>query len=94
MKRLSLLAILALAGFVDKASAEDRPYVVQFAFELDGMCRSGGEDTVADLDAVCALRDKQFTLANKAGWCYGKKGQSGYQMEWHKCGPRSLRDGQ
>jgi len=94
MKQFALLAILSLASFIDTASADDRPYVVQFAFELDGMCRGGGEDTVADLDAVCSLRDKQFALANKAGWCYGKRGQSGSQMEWHRCGPRSLRAGQ
>ncbi len=89
MKRLALVAILSFAGFVNLAFAEDWPFVVKHAFELDGMCRGGG---VEDLDAVCALRDKQFLAANKAGWCYGKKGQSGNQMEWHKCGPGSLKD--
>jgi hypothetical protein len=64
--------------------------LVSIERELNGMCRgwSGDSDHTGQ---VCALRDKFTATIRKNGYCYGKKGQAGYQMSWHRCTPTSNR---
>lgn len=53
-------------------------------------CRGGfGNDPRTD--AACAARETYTEKLHAIGWCYGKRGESGYQMNWHRCGPTSLR---
>jgi len=53
----------------------------------DEKCRGGYGDTAP----ACAARVTYAAKLSAIGWCYGKQGEFGYQMTWHKCGPHSLR---
>ncbi len=52
-----------------------------------------------DLAALTALpavwrgaeRDRIVAGLQQAGYCYGRRGQVGAQMSWHRCGLDSLR---
>lgn len=44
-----------------------------------------------DADAACYRRTDIGQDLNKAGWCYGKRGQGRADFEWHRCTARSLR---
>ena len=58
--------------------------------DLDGLCRGwSGDDP--HTDEVCAIRNKLDKLLLKMGYCYGKKGQPGYEMRWHRCTKESNR---
>lgn len=52
--------------------------------ELNSMCRGwSGDDP--HTGKVCDVRDSMHKLLGTMGYCYGKQGQAGYQMQWHKC---------
>lgn len=40
---------------------------------------------------ACAVREKVSKLLKRSGYCFGKKGQYGGEMWWHKCTANSLR---
>jgi hypothetical protein len=56
--------------------------------EANGYCRGGSGDETMQW---CAVRDGLTDVLIVRGWCYGKSGEAGYQMRWHKCGPDSNR---
>ncbi len=39
----------------------------------------------------CSMRDIYSAALSNRDMCYGKEGQAGYEMKWHKCGSDSLR---
>jgi hypothetical protein len=49
-----------------------------------------GEKKIAPAVPKGRHRENIDNLLNKIGYCYGKKGEYGYQMHGHKCGPNSL----
>lgn len=52
-------------------------------------CRGGsGDETATQL--ACQLRDTAMDRLKARGICYGEKGQSGYQMDYHRCHYNSL----
>jgi hypothetical protein len=53
-------------------------------------CRGGSGDESSTWEA-CGARDVTARRLNELGYCYGKKGQSGAQMQWHRCGPDSIK---
>lgn len=57
--------------------------------EQNGLCRGFHGDDPRTQPA-CDERQRLGRALDAQGWCYGKKEQMGYQMEWHKCGPDSL----
>jgi hypothetical protein len=57
---------------------------------LNTMCRDWTGDE-KHTDEVCAVRDRMGEALNKMGYCYGKEGQVGAEMEWHKCTQHSRR---
>jgi hypothetical protein len=57
---------------------------------LNGDCRGGLGDNPDTLKA-CELRDNFEQQLVAKNLCYGKVGQAGYQMKWHKCGSSSVR---
>ena len=59
--------------------------------DLDVMCRGGSSEEFTTVEA-CKQRDKLVKALHGAAYCYGKKGQSSANMQWHKCGANSLRD--
>jgi hypothetical protein len=58
--------------------------------ELNDKCRGGSGDNPATFKA-CEERDNLIPIIKSKGWCYGKKGQAGYQMEWHQCTSQSIK---
>jgi hypothetical protein len=50
----------------------------------DLQCRGGPGNDPATMKH-CEMRDLLVIALKAAGYCYGKSGQVGYQMEWYKC---------
>jgi hypothetical protein len=51
---------------------------------LDGICRgSAGDDDM--IGYSCQGRQAVISALDKLGWCYGKNGQTGADMRWHRC---------
>lgn len=59
--------------------------------DQNGKCRGGSGESQETWQACDAREHTQKSLV-AAGWCYGRQGEYGYQMEWHRCEARSLRD--
>lgn len=56
----------------------------------NSFCRGGGLPG-DEITKACGIRDEYGSLLLKLGWCFGKKGQAGYQMQWHVCESKSSR---
>ncbi|KQS78826.1 hypothetical protein ASG25_09325 [Rhizobium sp. Leaf384] len=52
--------------------------------EENGQCRGGGGDSPETL-AACDRRAVTDAKLQRVGWCYGREGEAGYQMDWHAC---------
>ena len=89
---LSLLAAAAL-GCTVPAYGRDDPMKAMISAEhdLDVMCRGGYPEEFTTVEA-CKQRDKLVKALHDKSYCYGKKGQAGAAMQWHKCGRNSLRE--
>lgn len=60
-------------------------------WEQNGLCRGlPGDDPRSQ--AACAQREKLQVELQRIGWCFGKPGEIGAQMQWHRCGPDSSRN--
>lgn len=82
--------ILSETGSVLKGQKPDIQRVIGHWQDLNSKCRGGSGNEQATLDA-CADREKVGETLTAADWCYGREGEYGYQMEWHRCGPTSLK---
>lgn len=51
----------------------------------NGDCRGGPGDSDETLKA-CDRREAIGAKLEAVGWCYGREGEYGYQMDWHICG--------
>jgi len=60
--------------------------------DANSLCRGGSGDDTETLKA-CDRREAVGRLLDNVGWCYGRHGEYGYQMEWHACGRDSNRPG-
>lgn len=78
--------LIAFVSSLTDAAKAQTPTAELLAIEgkLNSMCR-GWSGNDPHTDEVCALRDDLHKLLGTMGYCYGKKGQAGYQMQWHKC---------
>lgn len=57
----------------------------------NSLCRGlPGDDPRSQ--AACARREQLQAGLQRTGWCYGKQGQIGAEMQWHRCGRDSLRN--
>jgi hypothetical protein len=52
--------------------------------EQNTACRGGSGDSGETL-AACDRREAVGTKLQAVGWCYGREGEYGFQMEWHAC---------
>jgi len=52
----------------------------------NGKCRGGSGDSPATQYACDERTEYEDRLA-ALGMCYGRPGEFGYQMQWHRCGP-------
>lgn len=48
----------------------------------DDECRGGGSEQT---EAWCERREQISKILDERGWCYGRAGEFGYEMGWHKC---------
>lgn len=85
-----VLAALAL-GLALPASGQDAETIrlLQDVEVLDSNCRGGPGDST-DTWMACGARDYASWLLSQRGYCYGKDGQIGADMEWHVCEAGSL----
>ncbi|MGH6762408.1 MAG: hypothetical protein ACRECW_12570 [Phyllobacterium sp.] len=102
MFRLSkwLFAVIVLVVPIDAAlsgpgkhfpdASETVPELITLWNESNSTCRgaNGGDVKVA---AACLSRSVYGVALNERNWCFGKKDESGAQMEWHACENDSLR---
>ena len=56
----------------------------------NSLCGGGSGNSNSTWEA-CGRRDALEQVLGEIGWCYGREGEAGYQMEWHRCGPGSRR---
>lgn len=50
-------------------------------------CRGGSDP--AKVERVCREREQLSARLEARGYCYGKRGEFGYQATWHRCTPSS-----
>ena len=51
----------------------------------NGTCRGNSGDD-PDTMKACDRREVVGAALQSVGWCYGREGEYGYQMDWHRCG--------
>lgn len=95
MNPKSFVVALALAGglpTVASAAAQSFPEpantMIKVWMDLNGRCR-GGSGKIAEV--ACQGREQLTPRIVKYGYCYGKRGQIGADMAWHRCEATSLR---
>ncbi|TZG35007.1 hypothetical protein AGR1_16360 [Agrobacterium sp. B1(2019)] len=52
--------------------------------ELNSSCRGGSGD-LPETHLACERRESVGDKLQAVGWCYGREGEYGYQMQWHAC---------
>jgi hypothetical protein len=82
--------IWPLVGEASSQSRNDPKTMLRLWYEANGQCRgSSGDDPKTHL--ACEERAAYGKRLDQLGWCYGKKGEAGYQRTWHRCGRNSER---
>jgi hypothetical protein len=90
MKKILMtgFAVLALTVAASAHACPSSLFTKWYA--LNEACRGGhGDDPKTD--EACRIRQQVSHAIYARGYCYGKEGQGGSQMEWHRCTPTSLR---
>jgi hypothetical protein len=94
LKRIVAPSLLVAATLINAGPAVGRDNslkaMLSAEHDLDVMCRGGPPEEFTTVEA-CKTRDKLVTALYGKGYCYGKKGQRGADMQWHKCGSNSQR---
>lgn len=86
-----LIVCAALLPLSAVAQSRNDPRTMQrLWYQANEQCRGGSGDDPRTL-AACDEREAYSKRLNQLGRCYGKEGQAGYQIEWHRCGSGSLR---
>ena len=67
----------------DKGAREPSRVLAQWQTENEN-CRGGSGDSDETIKA-CERRDSIAAKLQNVGWCYGRPGEYGYQMNWHPC---------
>lgn len=82
------IVALSIVGASGKEPAKARQLIKQWQAQ-NSLCRGlHGDDP--RMQPACDERQRLGRLLDRQGWCYGKKDQFGYQMQWHRCTPTSL----
>lgn len=87
------LVITRETGSVIKGQAASPEGMIERWHEYNGLCR-GGVGSEAETWKACEAREHTSLSLDAAGWCYGRDGEYGYQMEWHRCTRGSIRSSQ
>jgi len=69
---------------VDTPEVPDHEALIAQWKEQNSLCRGlSGDDPRTQ--PACDERQRIGRALYRQGWCYGEKGQYGYQMQWHRC---------
>jgi hypothetical protein len=93
MRRLLLTATLMIAS-VGSASTQGNPRALIARWQQANEDCRGGPGDKASMQRACDRRDGLGRQLYRAGWCYGRRGESGADYKWHKCRRDSLRPGE
>jgi hypothetical protein len=74
---------------VIKGARADPAGLLERWASLNSRCRGGSGDAEETMQSF-EDRDHSQVIMRANGWCYGRKGEAGYQMEWHRCSNSSL----
>jgi hypothetical protein len=86
-----MLACVAIPLFAVPAVAQvNAETLIRMEREANGRCRGGSGDSQETWEA-CGARDAYGRVLAMLGWCYGRQGEAGYQMNWHRCQANSIR---
>ncbi len=85
------LSVIRETGSVLRGQAANPEGMLTRWQDQNGKCRGGSGDSQETLRACDARTHTEKSLA-AAGWCYGRQGEYGHQMEWHRCDARSIRN--
>lgn len=92
MTATAIIRVAALVlGAASPVAAQDAETIglLQDVATLNSRCRGGSGDD-SETWMACGARDYIGFLLFQRGYCLGKEGQAGFEMEWHPCGPGSL----
>jgi hypothetical protein len=81
---------VALTGVAHSQSRNDPETMITLWTQANSQCRGGSGDNPAT-KAACTERDGYKRRLDQLNWCYGKKGQAGFEMRWHRCDADSRR---
>jgi hypothetical protein len=70
------------------AAGELEAMLLQDYAAYNTRCRGGSGDDTATFQA-CGARDYVGWLLGNLGWCYGREGEAGFEMKWHRCAENS-----
>jgi hypothetical protein len=69
-------------------TAEEQNLITEAA-NINSQCRGGsGDDPMTDW--ACENRDSYYERLRKIGICFGREGQYGAEMDFHRCGADSF----
>jgi hypothetical protein len=84
-RALMALAAAMFLSTVAHAQTGETARLLNRERALDGICRGGTTDDEMKRGAACCERTQVGVRLNRLGWCYGKRGQIGADMDWHHC---------
>ena len=86
------LAALVLVVSAGGASAQQQPPTVPELLTAEARaakaCAGSGDPAI--IQEQCRLHDRLSGRLAQAGYCWGRKGQTGEKKEWHACQPDSI----
>lgn len=90
----TILAALALAASICTPAFAAPSIKVLLRAEAAATlgCRDSDEPNSFQTQEECHRRERLVGRLTQAGMCYGKKGQVGAEMHWHRCGPGSFQN--
>ncbi|WP_318874286.1 hypothetical protein RWA02_02660 [Sinorhizobium meliloti] len=68
----------------DKGASQPIRLISQW-YQDNSTCRGSIGDS-PERTAACSRREALTPKLEAVGWCYGREGEYGYQMDWHVCG--------
>lgn len=82
---------LLVAGSVPAtAQAPAVRTLIEQARAVDAQCRSG-DPSDPKTKAACKSWSEEVSRLNRLDWCYGQRGQTRADMDWHRCKRSSYR---
>lgn len=81
---------LCAALVLPAAAAPSVQELLKAEAAANAACRGSTEPESIQTQEECDRRDRLVGRLSQEGMCYGRQGEVGAQMRWHRCGPGSL----